>query len=318
MLTIERQVAAISYDGTAKKETVRLPRDASVADIVFDLSFTDTVSAGATSGTVMTDAVACILSGIKLVAGNTVIKNLTGRQVWNPASLMAGTDPEHTPPANGDAGAKVCSVCLPLECMCKRMRDGWRTILETARFPELHLELDLALPTVMFSADHDRTNTISGGLLKVAYRQLVGRDRPRGQVVFQETNYPLNFATARTAERHALTVGLRYRRIILHSELTSGTDDADSNSLLSTLAVVGDGNLRIWDGNFLKLRNRNKQQYQRETLQTGWGVLDFITAGALKTALNAEQANSLELVFDSGADHRLTVIPGTFLAYQRG
>jgi len=319
-MKLRKRVRQKVWDGTAKTEVYNLPTDSVLDGISVRLSLTATVSGVSTAGTVLDTAVARLMPSIRLMAdGRSAIKSYPARMAWNIASMYRGTDPEHTPPADGENGAKAIAISVPLEFSARRAHPSALTRLDTRRFKSLQLEVTFAAPGAgtLFSSDHDGTSAVTNGLLEIYYEQLAGPGAAPGKFILQEQHIPILYAAAVAEHFEELSLGKAYRRIPILTEDDGTTDDPPSNTQLTTLRLIANGTLHIYSGTFLDLRAETKTLFQRESLQTGWAVMDLLQHGSLTTAVNAGALNTLQLQWDAIADSKIHIVPCSLVHYGR-
>ena len=254
------------------------------------------LSAGAASGTVITDGILDFIKRIKVeMSGLNEIKEYTGRMLYELNALDFGKVIPCTDPSSGDAATYAIRASIYIHFVSLDNIQPDVTMFNSALYnnqPKIEISYDSL--SVLFSAANDRTKVITGNVKVYSLEDI--NVSPKLNFSISKDRYNKTPITQSGSTEIDLPVGNLINRILFRVIDNGALTDAFINNL-----TVKVGSTVIKDAlKFVDLKDDNIRRYQR-TLPVGYAVLDFDADGDFSSLVDARMLKSLKIIYNTNA-----------------
>jgi len=274
-------------------ETIKIPTNNCIRNLILRLAGSITISGGSTSGTVHAQGVARLLSDISVKRnGSDTIFSLPGWLLYELNRILYGTAGSLTNLANGDAQANTAvnvSLIVPFENL--RGVKPFDTLMKASGLSSLDLLVNtVAASGVVYGGD--RTSAV--GTTAFTLRASIEEERFVNNFTFGDLRISLlNKVSVGGASANfqikPLPVGNMYKGFMLFAEDAG----VGSNALISNIKLKS-GSEVFADIAGSELREVNKLDKGIETLGTGVYYLDMLPDGMLNSSLDVSPKTGRE------------------------
>lgn len=291
------------------QDSLDIPRDYAINDIMLEFAGSIIVSGGTTNGTPKSFCPAGLVKQLDLRAnGRDTIKSMAFEDIVAQTTIRYGTLPNNTLMTSGAQATYPYYIYGIMNLAMWGTVKPFDTLFNANPLTSLTLQITWGVQADLYtSVAGDRTHTITG-TLSVLGKEVVGVPSQQLFIVFKEAT--INAPVA--ASSSEFKIPLNYARDLSYRGLTlrARVDGAEVNTVVNNIKLQSGGVIFI-NVNGRRLAARNKSMFSLETWLTGFYVIDFCEDGRIGDSLDTSGLSSLDLILDvtkSGTTCEIKVI----------
>lgn len=273
-----------------------IPREHMFATIWIRIAGTLTVTADATA---TENNILNLIRNIQIKAeGSITPKNMNGVLAYLIAKYEGKTAPIFSPPSGYTAAGSpyAFNASIPISFILPPSygrNDRYATLFDSDPLKTLQILLTTGTISDVISAG---TATLTSVTYTIHSSEISGIVN-RATDLNQESQQDKSFSSLSTALEHDMPLGNLYRRFAIRV-LDNGTQ---SDTLLNSIKIQANGTNILADITWGELLDLNKQQYETETMTTGFAILDLDERKLFAEMLPSRNLSSLKLVYNVDA-----------------